>query len=116
MPPFSKPAPSKWDDAQKWIASPMSNRQRGLAQLKKMGFMGHGVRQQASSAKVILEVSDEAETKRIDLNQERKEMDGKRGVVWLPEPYTEVDLDMKDAPMLEDYAPDSTSKLLICLT
>ncbi|KAL0927256.1 hypothetical protein M5K25_001419 [Dendrobium thyrsiflorum] len=111
MPPFSKPAPSKWDDAQKWIASPMSNRQRGLAQLKKMGFMGHGVRQQASSAKVILEVSDEAETKRIDLNQEKKEMDGKRGLVWLPEPYTEVDLDMKDAPMLEDYAPDSTISL-----
>jgi len=26
LPPFSRPTPSKWDDAEKWISSPTSNR------------------------------------------------------------------------------------------
>ncbi|KAL9328984.1 hypothetical protein ACSQ67_003987 [Phaseolus vulgaris] len=36
--PFSKPAPSKWDDAQKWIASPTSNRPK-TAQAQGQGGM-----------------------------------------------------------------------------
>ncbi|PQP95373.1 hypothetical protein Pyn_27234 [Prunus yedoensis var. nudiflora] len=50
--PFSKPAPSKWDDAQKWIASPTWNRPKmGQAQMqggqgvgsRKVGNFGYGV-------------------------------------------------------------------------
>ncbi|WVZ22094.1 hypothetical protein V8G54_000638 [Vigna mungo] len=51
--PFSKPAPSKWDDAQKWIASPTSNRpktvqaqgQGGHVGSRKVGSLGYGSRQ-----------------------------------------------------------------------
>ncbi|KAI3921097.1 hypothetical protein MKX01_036076 [Papaver californicum] len=78
---LSKPAPSKWDDAQKWIASPISNRsktgqsQAQTAGSRKTGFLGYGSRQ--TSMKVVTEVPeqrsfamDEAVTKRIDPSQQ----------------------------------------------
>lgn len=78
---LSKPAPSKWDDAQKWIASPTSNRsktgqsQAQTAGSRKTGFLGYGSRQ--TSMKVVTEVPeqrsfamDEADTKRIDPSQQ----------------------------------------------
>ncbi|KAG0493729.1 hypothetical protein HPP92_004723 [Vanilla planifolia] len=112
MPPFSKPAPSKWDDAQKWIASPTSNRQGkgGLGQPKKPGLMGYGSRQQAASAKVILDVLEEADTKRIDLNQVRKETDGKR-VSLVPELYPLEDLSINAIPMVGDSVPNPSINL-----
>ncbi|KAJ0037590.1 hypothetical protein Pint_22570 [Pistacia integerrima] len=67
--PFSKPAPSKWDDAQKWIASPNSNRPRNQV----TGVRKGGISRQ-SSTKVLLEVQtdqtllEEPHTKRIDLH------------------------------------------------
>ncbi|KAJ0095963.1 hypothetical protein Patl1_15748 [Pistacia atlantica] len=67
--PFSKPAPSKWDDAQKWIASPNSNRPRNPV----TGVRKGGISRQ-SSTKVLLEVQtdqtllEEPHTKRIDLH------------------------------------------------
>lgn len=71
VPPFSKPAPSKWDDAQKWIASPTSNRGGnksggGGGQARKGGLAGYITRQ--TSAKVVLDAVEEAETKRVDVN------------------------------------------------
>lgn len=115
MPPFSKPAPSKWDDAQKWIASPTSNRQGkgGVAQPKKTGFMGYGGRQQAVASKVILEVPEEAGTKKIDLNQGRKEMGRKKGMTGALETYSLVDWGIKAAPMVDDSMPGPASKYIL---
>lgn len=71
VPPFSKPAPSKWDDAQKWIASPTANRGGnkgggGGGQARKGGLSGYITRQ--ASAKIVLDAVEEAETKRVDVN------------------------------------------------
>ncbi|KAK4746977.1 hypothetical protein SAY87_026014 [Trapa incisa] len=89
--PFSKPLPSKWDDAQKWIASPTSTRSP-IGQVKngqgtgtrKTGLFGYGGRQ--LSAKVVTEVPDlrlvasgEPETKRIDSS---KESEDPKNVAW----------------------------------
>lgn len=55
---FSKPAPSKWDDAQKWIASPGSNRGgRG----RKSGRQG--------GSKVVVEVEEDLESRRVDVSE-----------------------------------------------
>ncbi|XP_010554351.1 PREDICTED: uncharacterized protein LOC104824101 [Tarenaya hassleriana] len=78
--PFSKPTPSKWDDAQKWIASPTPNRSKaGQIQVpgsKKAPTFGYGSRQ--FSMKMV-EVSDqkmvdfeEPHTKRIDVSEAKK--------------------------------------------
>ncbi|XP_044491048.1 uncharacterized protein LOC123215059 [Mangifera indica] len=66
--PFSKPAPSKWDDAQKWIASPNWHRPRNQV----TGVRKGGVSRQ-SSTKVLEGQTDqtlleEPHTKRIDLH------------------------------------------------
>lgn len=100
--PFSKPAPSKWDDAQKWIASPTSNRpktgqsqgQGGHAVPRKVG--GLGSRQ--ASMKVVVEVPDQKEigldepdTKQIDANQTKMESGGQKFVNWDDDPYAIAD-------------------------
>ncbi|KAL3502182.1 hypothetical protein ACH5RR_036631 [Cinchona calisaya] len=89
--PFSKAAPSKWDDAQKWIASPTSNQQKssqasqGIGSRKTSHF-GYG---RQSSAKVVVEVPDqrivpyeEPDTKRIDSSQAKKEIGVQKFVSW----------------------------------
>ncbi|CAH1416639.1 unnamed protein product [Lactuca virosa] len=50
--PFSKAPPSKWDDAQKWIASPTSTRPKNDS--KKNTHVNHGNRQPIT--KVVVEV------------------------------------------------------------
>ncbi|KAL8157841.1 hypothetical protein AgCh_002525 [Apium graveolens] len=63
--PFSKTAPLKWDDAQKWIASPTSNQTKngqphglqGGVGLRKNNQFGYGSRQ--TSMKVFVEVPDQ---------------------------------------------------------
>lgn len=108
MPPFSKPAPSKWDDAQKWIASPTSSKhgKGGIPQLKKTGFMGYGGRQYAAASKVILEVPEEAATKKMDPNQGRKDTSRKKGASGVQEPYPLVDWGSIAPPMAEESVPD----------
>ena len=100
--PFSKPAPSKWDDAQKWIASPTSNRPKTAQQAqgqggghvgpRKAGSLGYGSRQ--PSMKVVVEVPDQREialdepdTKQIDTNQTKMESEGQKFVSWEADPY-----------------------------
>lgn len=62
---FSKPAPSKWDDAQKWIASPNSSR----------GGRGkRGGRQ--STAKVVMEVVEDVDGKKADVSEIKREISG----------------------------------------
>lgn len=108
--PFSKPAPSKWDDAQKWIASPTSNRvgnKAGGGQTRKGGFAGHGSRQPVT--KVVLEV-EEADTKRVDGSQAKKEFVGVESVNWVTEPYAEVDSAAKPVTIMENPVADIAGK------
>lgn len=122
--PFSKPAPSKWDDAQKWIASPTWNRPKsGQAQMqggqgvgsRKAGNLGIGSRQPMT--KVVVEVPDpkvanfeEPDTKRIDTNQAKMESGGQNSVSWEADPYPIADLYGKPVLMIENSVGESASK------
>lgn len=93
--PFSKPAPSKWDDAQKWIASPTSNRPK-TAQIQGQGGPRKFGRQ--PSMKVVVEVPDQREigldepdTKQIDANQTKMEGGGQKFVDWDADSYAIAD-------------------------
>lgn len=119
---FSKPAPSKWDDAQKWIASPTSsNRPKtaagGQVHVSKKG-PGFG---RQSSMKIPLEV-EEPDTKRIDVSQVKKET-GQKFVSWEVDSYvkpvltvdnsiaTEVNLSRHDSSIATAFAqPPSTAR------
>lgn len=71
MPGFSKPAPSKWDDAQKWIASPNSNR---VVKGKKSG--------RQSVTKVVMEVKEDLDGKRVDGSEIKREIGEIKGGNW----------------------------------
>lgn len=118
--PFSKPAPSKWDDAQKWIASPTSNQTKnGQANqgigLRKFSHFGNGSRQ--SSAKAVVEVPDqrmvpyeEPDTKRIDSSQAKKDTGVQKSASWdayqcSSESYC------KPVLMIENCAGESAGKI-----
>ncbi|XVF85514.1 hypothetical protein PTKIN_Ptkin17bG0123500 [Pterospermum kingtungense] len=118
--PFSKPAPSKWDDAQKWIASPTANRQKtgqggqGVGS-RKGGNFGYG-RQQ--STKVVVEVPDqrmvgfeEPDTKRIDMSHAKKENGLQKFVNWESDPYPSVDSYGKPVLMIENSVAESAISL-----
>ncbi|CAA7043782.1 unnamed protein product [Microthlaspi erraticum] len=112
---FSKPAPSKWDDAQKWIASPTANRTKTGP--KKGPSFGR------QSSMKILEVAagvEEPDTKRVDVSQAKKES-GQKFVSWeeedsyvkpvLIESATEVNLSRHDSSIATAFAqPPSTAR------
>ncbi|KAL7001449.1 hypothetical protein U1Q18_002600 [Sarracenia purpurea var. burkii] len=118
--PFSKPAPSKWDDAQKWIASPTSNRPKsrhpqGHSGLRKVSNFGSGSRQ--PSMKVVVEVPDRAlvpfeepDTKMIDSSQMKKENGGKF-VSWEADPYALPESYGKAVVMIENCVEQSAINL-----
>ncbi|KAG6534315.1 hypothetical protein ZIOFF_008201 [Zingiber officinale] len=102
MAPFSKPAPSKWDDAQKWIASPTSNRVGGKGnggQMRKGGLVAHGSRH--GMTKVVFEV-EEADTKRVDGCQAKKDSGGIENVNWVANPCCIMDTVGKPPTIMED--------------
>ncbi|XP_071735789.1 uncharacterized protein [Rutidosis leptorrhynchoides] len=113
MVPFSKQAPSKWDDAQKWIASPTSSRVKNEPIVKKNN---HGNRQPVT--KVVVEVPDlrlvpyeEPDTKQIDSNQSK---DNKGQSVSWDVDYvksTVVDSYSKSVLMIGDSVGDSAINL-----
>ncbi|WRX16607.1 hypothetical protein QQP08_009094 [Theobroma cacao] len=118
--PFSKPAPSKWDDAQKWIASPTANRPKtgqggqGVGS-RKGGNFGYG---RQSSTKVVVEVSDqkmvaleEPDTKRIDMNHAKKDNGLQKFVNWESDPYPIVDTYGKPVLMFENSVAESAISL-----
>ncbi|XP_042501815.1 uncharacterized protein LOC122079427 isoform X2 [Macadamia integrifolia] len=123
--PFSKPAPSKWDDAQKWIASPTSNRPKsGQSQLtsvqlvgsRKTGLLGYGSKQAAT--KVVHEVPDQksvafedADTKCIDPSESKKEVWAQKSVSWMPDTSPVADSYSKPALMMEKCVSDSAISL-----
>ncbi|EOY01149.1 Remorin family protein isoform 3 [Theobroma cacao] len=117
--PFSKPAPSKWDDAQKWIASPTANRPKtgqggqGVGS-RKGGNFGYG---RQSSTKVVVEVSDqkmvaleEPDTKRIDMNHAKKDNGLQKFVNWESNPYPIVDTYGKPVLMFENSVAESATR------
>ncbi|XVF43534.1 hypothetical protein PTKIN_Ptkin02bG0047200 [Pterospermum kingtungense] len=118
--PFSKPAPSKWDDAQKWIASPNANRPKagqggqGVGS-RKGGNFGYG---RQSSTKVVVEVpdqrmvaSEEPDTKRIDMNHAKKDNGLQKFVNWESDPYPIVDSYGKPVLMIENSVAESAVSL-----
>jgi len=95
VPPLSKPAPSKWDDAQKWIASPTTNRPTrgggGAPVPKKTEKPSAGIGR-LPATKVVLEATEEIDTKRIDPSQEKREIGWQKAVSWAPpDPCPEVE-------------------------
>ncbi|KAG8645497.1 uncharacterized protein LOC110625009 isoform X3 [Manihot esculenta] len=121
--PFSKPMPSKWDDAQKWIASPSSSR-TGQTHLqggqgvgsRKVGSVAYLSRQ--SSTKVVVEVPaqkvvafEEPETKRVDSNQAKKETGVQKFVGWEADPYPIADSYGKPVLMIENSVMESAISL-----
>ncbi|KAL2906867.1 Remorin 4.1 [Bienertia sinuspersici] len=110
--PFSKPAPSKWDDAQKWIASPTSNRPKtgqshGVQGARKTNIFGHGGRKPAT--KVVHEVPDEkivdfeeVDMKRMDQSLAKKANSTKKLVSWESYPYPNADLHGKTAHVIDN--------------
>lgn len=111
--PFSKPAPSKWDDAQKWIASPTSNRPKGGQGVNSR--KAHGSKQ--PSTKVIVEFPDqrlvpfeEPDTKRIDPSHSKKESAGQKFVSWEVDSYPTADPYTKPVLMIENTTQESASK------
>ncbi|KAF5199618.1 Remorin 4.1, partial [Thalictrum thalictroides] len=123
--PFtSKPTPSKWDDAQKWIQSPTStfNRNKtgqpqvqGVAS-RKTGFLGYS---RQSSTKIVVEVPEqrpvaleEPDTKRIDSSQlTKKEDGGQKFVSWVPDQYPIPESYAKPAVVFENSVAESAISL-----
>ncbi|KAJ1277537.1 hypothetical protein BS78_04G012300 [Paspalum vaginatum] len=110
VPPFSKPAPSKWDDAQKWIASPTTNRPSragGGAVPRKIDKPSCGVGR-LPATKVVLEATEEIDTKRIDPSQEKREIGWQKAVDWAPpDPYPEAEPCSKTTIAAESIIADS---------
>lgn len=123
--PFSKPAPSKWDDAQKWIASPTSNRTKngqphgqGGVGLRKNNQFGYGSRQ--TSMKFVVEVPDEtlipceeAENKQMELSQGSRETGGPKLVTWEGDPYSSTN-SYKNT--IENCVKESASKIIVSVS
>lgn len=119
--PFSKPAPSKWDDAQKWIASPTWNLPKtGQAQvqggqgLRKMG----NVLSRQPSTKVVVEVPEqkvvtfeEPDTKRVDTSQAKKETGVQKLKSWEADSYPIADSYGKPVLMIENSVGQSAISL-----
>ncbi|KAL1221104.1 Remorin 4.2 [Cardamine amara subsp. amara] len=108
---FSKPAPSKWDDAQKWIASPTANRPK-TGQVQVPGSKKGPSFGRQSSMKIV-EVADqrassfaveEPDTKRIDVSQMKKDT-GQKFVNW------EVDSYVKPVLMVENSIVESATEV-----
>ncbi|GMN61645.1 hypothetical protein TIFTF001_030728 [Ficus carica] len=106
--PFSKPAPSKWDDAQKWIASPTSNRP------KAGQSVGSRKVSRQLSTKVVVEVPDqkavafdEPDTKQIDMNQTKLESWGQKLVPWEADACPTTESYSKPVLMIENSVGES---------
>ncbi|CAH9145799.1 unnamed protein product [Cuscuta epithymum] len=105
--PFSKPAPSKWDDAQKWIASPTSNRQRTQCGLGSRKSTKH-VSDISDRRTVISE--EPADTKWIDSNQ-FKENGVQKYVSWESESHPVAESYGKETLVMENCIRESAINL-----
>ncbi|KAL9245928.1 hypothetical protein vseg_019523 [Gypsophila vaccaria] len=100
--PFSKTAPSKWDDAEKWIASPTSNRPKiggqshGVQGSRKTSLFNHGHKKPATK---VVEVPDE---KLVAFDEpDTKRMDSTLANNWESDPHLLADLYGKTARGVE---------------
>lgn len=119
---FFKAPPSKWDDAQKWIASPTTNRTtnrqlhlEGGVGLRKNNQFGYGSRQ--TSMRVVLEIPDqmlvtyeEPHTRSMELSQEFKEAGWPKPVEWEGDPYRSTDSYNNTVVTTENFVKQSASK------
>ncbi|KAJ8574263.1 hypothetical protein K7X08_026068 [Anisodus acutangulus] len=111
--PFSKPAPSKWDDAQKWIASPTSSRPRTGQSSQIVGS-----RKTRQSTKVVLEVPDQrlvpyeepVDTKQIDSGQP-KDNGVQKFVSWEADLHPVAESYVKPMLMIENSIGQSAINL-----
>lgn len=119
---FSKPAPSKWDDAQKWIASPTSSNRPKTAAGGQVHVSKKGPSFGRQSSMKIPLAAEEPDTKRIDVSQVKKET-GQKFVSWEVDSYvkpvltvdnsiaTEVNLSRHDSSIATAFAqPPSTAR------
>lgn len=116
--PFSKP-PSKWDDAQKWIASPTSNRSKNGQANQGIGswkptYYGYGSRQPLAT--VVAEVPErslvpyeELVTKQVDPNHKNRNGEQKF-VSWDSYSYASESYS-KPVLMIESCIGESTINL-----
>ncbi|CAL9079864.1 unnamed protein product [Musa textilis] len=112
VPPLSKPARSKWDDAEKWIVSPTSDRganKAGGRQANTAGLTGSG--SQPTATKVVLEVVDEAAANRVDGSQAKTQISGIENVNWAGEACATLDSEVKLAVVVENPVADSAVNL-----
>ncbi|KAJ0974278.1 hypothetical protein J5N97_016243 [Dioscorea zingiberensis] len=118
MPPFSKPAPSKWDDAQKWIASPTANRPSkgggggggGGMHHKRLAMLGGGARQ-SGAAKVLVECEEGIDTKGVNSSMGRKEGALQKALSWVPDVYSVSESGAKPPLIAENSVSDSAINL-----
>ncbi|ESQ33089.1 hypothetical protein EUTSA_v10004200mg [Eutrema salsugineum] len=127
---FSKPAPSKWDDAQKWIASPTANRKGqvlvpGSKKGPSFGRQSSMKSVEVADQRAVAFAVEEPDTKRIDVSQARKDT-GHKFVSWEADSYvkpvlmvensfvesaTEVNLSRHDSSVATAFAqPPSTAR------
>lgn len=123
--PFSKTAPSKWDDAEKWIASPTSHQSKyrkprehcGVGSQRNSTY-GYGSRQ--TSTKVVAGVpvetmvsSDEPDTKWMDSSHASKKIGAQKLTVtaWESGAYLVPDSCNKSVLMVDNCSDKTTFNL-----
>ncbi|KAJ8759649.1 hypothetical protein K2173_009296 [Erythroxylum novogranatense] len=118
--PFTKLAPSKWDDAQKWIASPNSHCSKA-GRTHPVGGQGIGLRKsnigyftRQASTKLIAEVPDkkyvafeEPHTKGVDDSQAKKETGTHKVGSWESNSYPVAESYGKPVLMIENSVGQS---------
>lgn len=120
--PFSKTTPSKWDDAEKWIASPTSNQSKntklrehcGVGSQRNISF-GYGSRQ--TSTKVVAGVptetmvsSEEPDTKWMDSSHTSKKTGAQKLTGWEGDAYLVPDSYNKSVLMVDNCSDKTTCK------
>ncbi|KAL8120620.1 uncharacterized protein LOC141724836 [Apium graveolens] len=121
--PFSKTAPSKWDDAEKWIASPTSNQSKNRKPREHCGVgsqrnssYGYGSRQ--TSTKVVegvsvetMDSSEEPDTKWMDSSHTRKTIGAQKPSSWESDAYLVPDSYYKSVLMVDNCSDKTTFNL-----
>ncbi|XP_077231249.1 uncharacterized protein LOC143864236 [Tasmannia lanceolata] len=106
--PFFKPAPSKWDDAQKWIGKPTSNRPNTRPSQMRVG-QALASRKTAFDQRVV--GTEEVDVKRIDPRQTNMEVGVQKSVNWVPNLHPVAESYTKPALIIENIVADSAVSL-----
>ncbi|XP_078446213.1 remorin family protein [Wolffia australiana] len=112
LPLYAKSAPSKWDDAQKWIASPNSSNAGKIscAQPRKTVGETMGRRNKPFSVKVM-EFSDEKDSNAADSGQFKKDFSSQKAFEWIK---TASNADSPVADSLSGLSQQGSSSFVQC--